>query len=183
MASIITHVAIPLSMRLAAGKSKISGPLLFWAMAASILPDFDVIGFKLGIPYASPFGHRGFTHSILFAGFIALTGMLFHQYLKAAKRTVLLTLFFSVLSHALLDALTNGGLGVALFWPLSNARLFFSWTPIEVSPIGISRFISERGLAVLWSEVKVVWLPLMLVGISSNLIRRSRGVKKNTRKK
>ncbi|HVR39947.1 MAG TPA: metal-dependent hydrolase, partial [Thermoanaerobaculia bacterium] len=34
---------------------------------ASILPDADVAGFAFGIPYGSMFGHRGFTHSILFA--------------------------------------------------------------------------------------------------------------------
>jgi len=44
-------------------------PKRFWFLAAmcSVLPDFDVIAFNLGIPYRSVWGHRGFTHSLLFA--------------------------------------------------------------------------------------------------------------------
>ena len=30
----------------------------------SMLPDLDVIAFRLGIPYAAPFGHRGASHSL-----------------------------------------------------------------------------------------------------------------------
>jgi inner membrane protein len=41
--------------------------LLFAAIFSTILPDFDVITFHFGIPYSHPLGHRGFTHSILFA--------------------------------------------------------------------------------------------------------------------
>ena len=32
-----------------------------------------------------------------------------------------------------------------LLFPLSQSRLFFSWTPIHVSPIGITRFFSVAG--------------------------------------
>ena len=48
-------------------------------------------------------------------------------------------LFLCTMSHALLDALTDGGLGVAFFSPFSNERYFFPWTPIRVS-----RFFSAR---------------------------------------
>ena len=47
--------------------------LLLAAIFSAILPDFDVIAFKLGIAYQHPLGHRGFTHSILFA--LLLLGM------------------------------------------------------------------------------------------------------------
>jgi len=30
--------------------------------ALSLLPDIDVIGFPLGVPYGAPFGHRGASH-------------------------------------------------------------------------------------------------------------------------
>ena len=32
-----------------------------------MLPDADVFGLLVGIPYDSMFGHRGLTHSLLFA--------------------------------------------------------------------------------------------------------------------
>ncbi len=49
---------------------------------------------------------------------------------------VWLFLFVATISHGILDALTDGGLGVAFFAPFVNTRYFFPWTPIKVSPIG-----------------------------------------------
>ncbi len=41
----------------------------FWLLGifCAIIPDADVISFKLGIPYQDFWGHRGFTHSFVFA--------------------------------------------------------------------------------------------------------------------
>jgi inner membrane protein len=66
--------------------------------------------------------------------------------------------------HPLLDAFTDGGLGVALLWPWSHERIFASWRPIEVSPIGAG-FFSLRGIEVLWSELKWVVLPTLLLAV------------------
>jgi inner membrane protein len=63
-------------------------------------------------------------------------------------------------SHGLLDALTDGGLGVAFFAPFDAGRYFLPWTPIRVSPIGLG-FFSARGAEVLASEVVWVWLPAL----------------------
>ena len=38
---------------------------------AAMLPDADVLAFALHIPYADAFGHRGASHSLLFAGVLA----------------------------------------------------------------------------------------------------------------
>lgn len=46
-------------------------------------------------------------------------------------------------------------------WPLTKQRYFAAVRPIEVSPIGRG-FFSERGVAVLLSELLWIWLPLML---------------------
>jgi inner membrane protein len=119
---------------------------------AAILPDLDAIGFALHIPYGSTFGHRGFTHSIVFA---LLSATLLT--LVVRDRRAFVFLFFCALSHPLLDALTNGGRGVALLSPFSNHRYFAPWRPIRVSPI---RRLDPR---VLWSEVKWVWLPTIAV--------------------
>ncbi len=57
-----------------------------------------------------------------------------------------------VASHGLLDAMTDGGKGVALLWPLTTKRFFFAWRPIPVAPIGAG-FLSLRGLRVALVEL------------------------------
>jgi inner membrane protein len=79
-------------------------------------------------------------------------------------------------SHGLLDALTNGGLGVALLAPLDNSRYFFPVTPIQVSPIGIRSFLRDGGFSVLASEVPWVWLPSLVLAAAAlgwKRVRRS----------
>jgi inner membrane protein len=72
-------------------------------------------------------------------------------------------LFLATASHGFLDALTNGGLGVAFFAPFNNNRYFFPWRPIQVSPISLGKFLSQRGYLVLKSELLWIWLPTALV--------------------
>jgi inner membrane protein len=87
---------------------------------------------------------------------------------------VFLFLALCGLSHGLLDALTDGGLGVAFFSPFSNARYFFPWHPISVSPLSITRFLSGRAGPVLWSELLWVILPciaIFLLGLRSRVSR------------
>ena len=72
-------------------------------------------------------------------------------------------LFIAMASHGLLDTLTNGGLGAALLWPLDDHRYFALVTPIAVSPIGITNFISDRGIRVLLSEAIWIWTPLTVL--------------------
>ncbi len=129
-----------------------------------MIPDLDVIGFNMGIAYSSEFGHRGFTHSITFALFIGFLGLIFNKYLSCSKLVGFFMLTFATLSHSVLDAMTNGGLGVAFFWPLTDERYFLPWRPIQVSPIGVSYFIGERGISVLQSEFIWVWLPALFFG-------------------
>lgn len=124
-----------------------------------MIPDLDVAAFRLGIPYAAQFGHRGFTHSILFACGLALLGIALTRYLRSTPQKVFLFLFVAIASHGLLDACTNGGLGIAFLWPFSDARFFAPFRPIQVSPIGIQHVLSAHGLAVFRSELMWVWLP------------------------
>ena len=62
-------------------------------------------------------------------------------------------------SHALLDTLTDGGLGCALFWPFDLTRYFAPWTPLPVSPIGLG-YLSPYGLYVAAVEM-VLFAPLL----------------------
>jgi inner membrane protein len=149
-------------------------PAGFYAFcgALALVPDADVIAFPLGIPYAAWCGHRGFSHSLAFALLTALAAALVAAALLGLGWLPLWGCFAAVLvSHTLLDALTNGGCGVALFAPFDNRRYFFPWRPIQVSPIGL-RVFSRWGLRALSSEVLWVWLPLAAALAVAALARR-----------
>ena len=173
MPTLITHPAVPLAAALLGGR-KISGRLLVAGIIGSILPDADVIGFRLGIPYGHLMGHRGFSHSIAFALLLGLIAMFMARRLGSGRMAAFLFVFIATVSHALLDALTSGGLGVALLAPFSNERFFFPWRPIMVSPLSLDRFMAGRGLQVLRSELVWVWLPCMTIGIAGLFLRRLR---------
>jgi inner membrane protein len=172
MASIFGHALASIAI----GNSfvKLKKNFKFWALAVfcAILPDFDVISFKLGIPYGDFWGHRGFTHSIVFAIIVGfLVAFLFYR----NKKTIWYAVFFSLatVSHSLLDALTTGGLGVAFFSPFENSRYFFPWRPIKVSPIGVAKFFSSWGLKVIKSEAIYIGIPsLILIAISKLLFKK-----------
>jgi inner membrane protein len=133
-----------------------------------MLPDIDSLGFFMGIPYGSFWGHRGFTHSLLFALIIALPCAVWLRGKFRSSWKFASLFFLAIASHGLLDAMTNGGLGVAFFSPFDLHRYFLPWRPILVSPIGVTRFLSTRGLRILVSEVIYVWCPaLVLVGLAS----------------
>ena len=135
------------------------------AVFCSILPDFDVIGFKLGIAYGDSLGHRGASHSLALALVVGIIGFAVAPCLRAKRLVAFLLLSGAVVCHILLDAMTSGGLGVAWFWPLDNTRHFFSWRPIRVSLLALKSFVSQRGVIVLLSELKWIWLPFFSAAI------------------
>jgi inner membrane protein len=155
-------------------------PLRFWlaGAACALLPDADVIGYRLGVPYDAPLGHRGASHSLAFAAAVALgaAALLFRGPRPAVSRRRAVAFFFAAgASHGLLDAMTAGGLGIALFAPLSDARVFLPFRPIRVSPLELTEFFSERGLAALRSELLWVWVPaLAFAAVSLRARRRPR---------
>lgn len=146
--------------------------LLLAAIFSTILPDFDVIGFKLGVPYSHPMGHRGFTHSILFALLWALILMLTVG--KQNKKLWFSVVFLSTVSHGILDAMTTGGKGVGFFIPFNNDRFFFPFRLIKVSPLGIEKFFSKWGLQVIFSEFKFIVIPCLLILLILSVFKRLR---------
>jgi len=143
-------------------------PIRFWllALACSLLPDIDVVGFSLGVEYGDFWGHRGFTHSIVFAMLISLLVVFtaFYQEKYRCLRLRLVLFFFLVTaSHGLFDAMTNGGLGIAFFSPIDDSRYFLPLRPFQVSPIGWHDFIQWGGWRVLSSEFKWIILPSLLL--------------------
>ena len=139
-------------------------------MFCAIFPDADVIAFSFGIPYESLWGHRGITHSISFSLLFGLlvTRICYPKTALLSKTGILYSLYFALctLSHALLDAMTTGGLGVAFFAPFENTRYFFPWRPILVSPLGAANFFSDWGLQVIKAELFYIFFPctLTLIG-------------------
>jgi membrane-bound metal-dependent hydrolase YbcI (DUF457 family) len=83
--------------------------------------------------------------------------------------------FLATASHGVLDAFTNGGLGVAFFAPFHNARYFFPVTPIEVSPISVRAFFTARGARVMASELIWIWLPAIGFAAATLWLRSRRG--------
>ncbi|EKT4070609.1 TPA: metal-dependent hydrolase [Stenotrophomonas maltophilia] len=195
MPSIITHAAVPLALWCAADRGRIPPRLLAAGVIAAMLPDADVLAFALHIPYADAFGHRGASHSLLFAGVLAALAAVLAflgsrrswsaphspgsrrpwsagvcQPSLASTVQAAVFVFICAASHPLLDAMTSGGLGVALAWPWSEQRFFAPWRPIRVSPFA-PQFFSARGLATLLSELRWVWLPLAGAVVAWKLIQ------------
>jgi inner membrane protein len=176
MASILSHAFVSF----AAGKSVafLSNRRKVWltGMFCAIVPDFDAIGYWLGVPYWSMFGHRGFTHSFFFAALLA-TLVMAVAFRKEAntKRTywIFWSYFFVATAlHPIADAMTNGGLGVAFFAPFSGRRYFFPFRPIEVCSIGFSDLVNGSGAAIFINEFKWLWLPSLAVMGVAYLFRR-----------
>lgn len=163
MATLFTHPAIAIGLIPFFGKAVKSKAIIFSAIILTLLPDLDVIGFRLGVPYADLFGHRGFTHSLFFAVVVAgILSWLFTRPQKIYFFRIWLYLALCTASHGILDAFTNGGLGVAFFSPFSNERHFFSFTPIEVSTLNLTHFFQGQGIPVIKSELIWVWLPSLI---------------------
>ena len=167
MASAFAHAALGATLGKLFLPEKRHWPYWLAAAACAALPDVDSVGYRLGVPYASLWGHRGLTHSLLAAALVAAAGVLVSQLAQrtgrpAAARLGLL-LFLATASHGLLDAMTTGGLGVAFFSPWHLERYFFPIRPIKVSPLSIRGFFGSRGLLVLASEAVWVGLPCLLL--------------------
>jgi inner membrane protein len=156
----IGHVAVGMALgRHEAGpcsRGRLAASMAIFS-ALALLPDADVIAFVFRIPYAAPWGHRGATHSLVFAALVALGLVGIARLLRLSPWRTGLLAFLAVGSHGLLDALTDGGLGAALLWPFSNDRLFAPVRPLPVSPIGAGMF-SSRGLYVVAVEF-IAFLP------------------------
>jgi inner membrane protein len=151
-------------------------PKRIWVAGAicSAIPDLDVIGFRFGIHYGDFWGHRGFTHSLVFAAVLAVIVLygLGRKISGISRFRLWMFLFLATASHGVLDAMTDGGLGVAFFSPFDNTRYFLPWRPIHVSPISIHRFFSGRGWEVMQNELLWVWVPAMMFAALVLLVRK-----------
>src|SRR5262245_65924906 len=119
MPTIISHPAVPLALALGLGSKIVSRRLAQAAVVASILPDLDVLAFRLGIPYEDALGHRGFTHSFFFAACVALAAGSAFRALDTTFFRAFWFVLIATASHGVLDASTNGCLVAAFSCPRS----------------------------------------------------------------
>lgn len=177
MASAFGHALTAVAIGSAYPRNMVSWRFWVLGMICSILPDADVISFAFGVPYEAFWGHRGFTHSFLFA---LITGLvvtfIFFRKKTTTAQKIGFALFFSLCtaSHSVWDALTNGGLGVGFFLPWDATRYFFPWRPIQVSPIGIDNFFSAWGMRVILSELVWIGVPCLVFIVLSGIMRKIR---------
>ena len=143
--------------------SKMKLGIILAVLAA--LPDIDVVGFKFGISYGSMFGHRGFSHSFVFAGLAGLgsTLLFFRSVRPFSKQFLLLCLLLSsaVASHGILDTFTDAGRGVGLLLPFDDTRYFAPWRPIAASGLSVSSFLNGSVLTILVSEFQWIGIPVL----------------------
>ena len=177
MASAFAHAAAASALGVAAGIPFQARRIWVLGIVCSILPDLDSLGFLLGIPYEHVLGHRGLTHSLPFAAALAWTVVrgLFPQAAGSFRYRLYLYFFLCTASHGLLDAMTDGGLGVAFFAPFHNDRYFAPFRPIVVSPLEPYKFFSRRALGILRSEFVWVVLPSLGFAVLVQMWRNAMG--------
>jgi len=169
MASIFGHGMVAYTISKVASKAS-ARKLIFLAIISSILPDIDVLAFNFGIPYEAPLGHRGFTHSVLFALLWAFA--ITYIFGRNHKKLFAFVIFLCTISHGLLDALTTGGRGVGFFIPFDDSRYFFPSKIITVSPLNPQSFFSEWGFQVIISEFKFIVIPCLIVLVILHLVKK-----------
>ena len=179
MATVITHAIAASALSTVAPKDLPRARLAIVLGVLAMIPDLDVIGFRYGILYADALGHRGFTHSILFAAIAAVaTPIIAFPKLNVLCRPwwiVVGLAFVATLSHGVIDSFTDAGLGVGFFIPFDDTRYFAPWRPLATSPLSISAFINGSAVRILMNEL--FWIGIPLVGLFGglHLIRRMGG--------
>ena len=175
MASIPSHAIFGFALGTVLAPRELQPRALWIGALLAALPDSDAIMHFLGVSSRTMFGHRGLTHSLTFAlaaGLVA-TALLTRATARPDLQVRLACYFIlATASHGLLDALTNGGQGIAFFAPFSSRRYFFPVRPIAVSPIGLDGVLGERGLRIFLSELKWIGTPVALLLLTALVLRR-----------
>ena len=74
MASAFGHAALGATLGKLLLPNRRYWPCWVAAACCAALPDVDALGYRLGVPYYSLWGHRGLTHSLLAAAVVAAVG-------------------------------------------------------------------------------------------------------------
>lgn len=177
MASSSAHFIVGAALALPALKSRqLTALLPGWTLPVTagllaVIPDFDLAARRLlGVRFPSVFSHRGLFHSPFFL--ILLAGLFALIVARGAPRKTFACLWLvwagCIVTHPLLDALTDGGYGVMLLIPFSRARLHFLWRPIHTPDSSVHLF--ARALVIRVSEMPFC-AAAIAAGISGLLFR------------
>ena len=176
MPSVFSHAIAAVAVGTVAVGGRSRAPIWVLGALCAVAPDLDVVtSFVFRIRYSDMLGHRGLSHSLLSAAVLALvvTAIARRRWPDSPGAATLCLYFFAATaSHGFLDAMTNGGLGVAFFAPFSDTRYFFPWRPILVSPISLHVFFSYHGVRVMWSELGWIWLPAAVIFLAGGALLR-----------
>jgi inner membrane protein len=135
--------------------------------ALGLAPDADAVLVALGSEYHGHFGHRGFTHSLLFAVTLSVAAyFVARRFGTKPLFTAFLTLL-AVGSHGLLDSMTYRTRGVPFWFPFSEDRVQLPWRMIPPAPFG-EHFLSRRGLDVMLIEM-IYFAPLTVVAVGPSI--------------
>jgi len=184
MPSVISHFAAGASLALpftglnAATRAVRPAGLVLAAGVLAVAPDLDTL-FLGAIPYGHFYGHRGFFHSPCFALFvsIAAASLVFavsRHFTWSGWLTVSCAFCLAVVSHGVLDGMSDGGLGVMLLYPWSDRRVFLPWRPFPAPPMRISGLPMELVVLILRAELPLVLGCMAAAGLLRLRLRRSR---------
>jgi inner membrane protein len=143
----------------------------------AVLPDLDVFVVACGLPDEGAGGHRGASHSLVLAlGLGLLAALAARRFGWPIIRTAVAATL-AVASHGVLDAIGEGGRGIPLLWPLSDARFMSPWRLLPDAPRGL-KMLSRPGLFDLAVEF-VIFFPLTAFALwpACAALRRRRAAK------
>jgi len=179
--AVFLHFAPAVALAVAAGPRALPARAMLVGALCAIVPDADFLLVHAGIgAYGSPWGHRGFTHSLGFALILAFLAMAWPRVVlgragrvdaagaAATPRQRLfvgLYVFACTASHPLLDNLLDVGICPAWLWPLDTARMCIPWRPVSLQGFGMF------SLEWFWTEVRYVGLPLLVMSGMGVLFR------------
>ncbi len=175
MATVFSHPIPVLAVSVACGSKYIPPRLAVAMVIASILPDIDMIGYALGYRFPSPFAHRGFTHSLVFALAVSLFALAVAPRLQTKRGVAFFVVLLAILSHYSLDAL-GGRLGIPFCWPFDESRHALPWPSFISSMLNWwnpPRFFSTWwGDRFIRTELLTVWMPCAIFAVAGFCIRR-----------
>ena len=129
-------------------------PFLVAGAICAVIPDIDAIGRPFGLGDLEFLGgHRGFTHSFLFAGLVGLAAgcsTLASSRWRGYRLRFGVFMALATMSHGLLDTITSVG-------AMNDGVQFLS--PFSTHQFTISRHLVHGGI----SELFFLFLPLLLL--------------------
>ncbi|MBP1627461.1 MAG: ybcI [Holophagaceae bacterium] len=148
-----------------------------WALFCALAPDLDWFMTFLHLSGRHVLNHRGVTHSLCAALILATMVMVLAFRKEERNPRLWLCMLACAFSHCLLDACTQGGVGVAVFVPITKVRFVCAWQPIQVGPIPLNFKLLQGFLTALWTEVVWIGIPALALLTGTRTFRYLRGLR------